>query len=80
VDLKDDVTYIHHWGCVCYVLRYVGVLVTILDEEEEIRYSAVCFNIKFKFQSLPRLLMHKVLIILIIWIEDFIGWIIESGF
>ena len=34
VDLKDDITYIHHWGSMCYVLCNIGVLVTILDEEE----------------------------------------------
>ena len=52
VDLKDDITYIHHWGSMCYVLCNISVLVTILDEEE-IWNDAVGFNIKFKFQSLP---------------------------
>ena len=72
VDLKDDITYIHHWGGMCYVLCHIGVLVTILDEEEEIWNDTVGLNIKFKFQSLPILLMNKSLIILVLWIKDLI--------
>ena len=34
VDLKDNATDIHRWGCVSYVLCNISVLVTILDEEE----------------------------------------------
>ena len=41
VDLKDDITYIHHWGSMCYVLCNINILVTILNEEEEIRNDAV---------------------------------------
>ena len=41
VDLKDYVADVHHWRCMCNVLGNVCVLVTILNEEEEIRYDAV---------------------------------------
>ena len=41
VDLKDDVADVHHWGSMCYTLGHISVLVTILDEKEEIRYDAV---------------------------------------
>ena len=34
VDLKANVTDVHHWGSMCYVLCYICVLVTILDKEE----------------------------------------------
>ena len=79
VDLKDDTTYIHHWGGMCYVLCHIGVLVTILDEEEEIWNDVVWFNIKFKLQSLPILLMNKSLVVLVLRIEEFIGRIVETG-
>ena len=50
--LKDNATVIHHWGSMCYVLGYVSVLVVILNEEEEIWYDTVLFEIKFEFQCL----------------------------
>jgi len=39
--LKDDITDIHHWGCVGYILCNISILITILDEEEEIWYDAI---------------------------------------
>ena len=71
-DLKDNITDIHHWGCVDYILCNISILITILDEEEEIWYNTVGFNIKFKFQSLPILLMNKSLVVLVLWIKDLI--------
>ena len=78
--LKSNAADVYHRGGMCYVLGYINVLVTILNEEEEIRHNAVCFNIKFKFQSLSCLLIYNVLVILLIRIEEFIGRIIETCF
>ena len=41
-----------------YVLGYVSVLVTILNEEEEIRYNIVRFDVNFKFKGLSCLLIQ----------------------
>ena len=79
INLKHNTTYIHHWGSMCYVLSYIGILVTILDEEEEIWNDAVWFNIKFKFQSLSILLMNKSFIVLVLRVKDFIGWVVETS-
>ena len=63
-----------------YVLGYVSVLVTILNEEEKVRYNTVGLNVNFKFKGLSWLLGNNVLVIMLTWIEKLIGRIIETCF